>query len=192
MVDHGRVFRPRHDHASGVAQALQRVQGHDPVRRVEPVRVSVALDVVLPLRERGLEPVPGLEGVACLGQHAIPHLAIRRMVVPVPPVRTGSGQDGRASWRAEGLDHPAQVPQPGRDQREDGVRVRERRVGAPGRDAVADLRRHPCSVHGPVQLHGRARHALGPELAVGRPAVPAAAGEPQAALRGLWLLHPGN
>src|SRR5947207_4588507 len=62
VVDHRRVFRPRHDHASGVAQALQRVQGHDPVRRVEPVRVSVALDVVLPLRERGLEPVPGLEG----------------------------------------------------------------------------------------------------------------------------------
>ena len=55
---------------------------------------------------------------------------------------------------------------------------------AAGGLALAGLRRDPGAVHGPLQLHGGARRDPRPRLAVGRPGVPAPAGEPQAARPG--------
>src|SRR5439155_26041394 len=80
------------------------------------------------------------------------------------------GQDHRASGLPDGLDHPSQVAEASRDEREDGVEEGEGRVRAPIGDPVEDDVRllveevAPGALMGPRQLE---------DLSTGGPHAPA-------------------
>ena len=137
------------------------------MHRVKRHGVAIPLDVVGPGGELVDPPLADFVGVAALGQHAVPHFAVGRMMFHIPLIWAGRGQDYRAAGLAERFDIAAQVAQSRGDQREDRVHGGEGRVGAPGRHTVNDdVCRFAGSaarlVHGTQHVNGRLPRFIDP------------------------------
>src|SRR6059036_3006728 len=167
------ILRAGDDDPADVLQALERVDGEDPVDGVEAEARTIRLEVRGAPREVVGEAAHDLVGIARDRQDALPDLRVRGMGRAVPAVGDRRRHDHGAARRTRRFREPAEVAEPGRDEGEDRVHMGEDRVRARVRHAVdehieplprlpAARREHPGDVA--EQLSARRVHAAGDDF----------------------------
>src|SRR5262245_2035795 len=103
----------------------------DGVHRMEGEGLAVLTDVVGSRGELVDVLRADLIRIARLRQDTVPHFTVRGMMLFIPLVATGRRKQNRTPGLALRLDITAEVAEARRDQRQNRVHARERRIRAP-------------------------------------------------------------